>query len=51
MNISIFHHFPKLDRRGIMQTKRGRGKSKNMNRGLMGMENGPGLTVEVGVTR
>lgn len=26
----------------------GRGKQKNMNRGLLGMENGPALTMEVG---
>ena len=33
-----------------MGGKRGRGKKRNMNRGLMGMDNGRGLTVRVGET-
>ena len=36
-------------RRRIMGERRGRSKQRNMNRGLMGMENG-GLTVGVGET-
>ena len=34
---------------GIMGDTRGKGKQRNMNRGLTGMDNEGGLTVRVGV--
>ena len=37
-------------RRRIMGERRGRSKQRNMNRGLMGMNNARGLTVGVGET-
>ena len=36
------------DPRGGWREKRGRGKQRDTNRGLMGMDNGVGLTVGVG---